>query len=384
MTVVAATTVISAVDFTPEVGDSDEELAFSPWGTLEANHFTGRTSTTGVFAGGDAVTAAKSAIHAVASGKRTALAIDAWLRGEDLGKLESRLAVYGGLPYLEQLKDAAKLGPLGTRLVETSPVWLKMGIAAEPAARGRMPAVSVEKRLGDFSEVEKGLTPAVARAEARRCLQCTCDALGTCDLQRLGVEYGITENELVFPGIKVRSEAPQHEHPFIERDMDRCIACGRCVRVCRDVAGPACYDFSGRGFAVKVDTPYGEALQLADCITCGRCVTACPTGALTFNLRALRSFKVDESRCIMCNACVDVCPVDALEDGDVFEQGRKQWLDLVAQGTKLAGGHRLCAGCGAPIVVRQVLMGLVGSGITVTRSGPGLFFGRVTGPCPSP
>src|SRR5260370_42233588 len=34
--------------------------------------------------------------------------------------------------------------------------------------------------------------------------------------------------------------------------------------------------------------------------------------------------------------------------------------------------------------VRHVLMGLVGSGLTVTLSGPGLVFGHVTGPCPSP
>jgi pyruvate ferredoxin oxidoreductase beta subunit len=139
--------------------------------------------------------------------------------------------------------------------------------------------------------------------------------------------------------------------------MDRCIACGRCVRVCRDVAGPACYDFSGRGFAIRVDTPYGEPLQLADCITCGRCVTVCPTGALTMNERELRSFRNDESRCIMCHECVDVCPVDAITETNVFEQARDRWHELVAKGSGLAGGHRMCAGCGAPIVVRQVLMG---------------------------
>jgi len=139
--------------------------------------------------------------------------------------------------------------------------------------------------------------------------------------------------------------------------MNRCIACGRCVRVCRDVAGAACYDFTGRGFTIEVDTPYGEALQLADCITCGRCVTACPTGALTFNQRALQSYRVDESRCVMCHQCVDVCPVDAVVDTNVYENARQKWLELVAQGSKLAGGHRMCAGCGAPIVVRQVLMG---------------------------
>src|SRR5690606_1393091 len=154
-----------------------------------------------------------------------------------------------------------------------APVWLSMGASAEPAARATMPKVGKAKRLTDGdAEVEKGYSLAAARAEAMRCLQCECPSLGTCDLQKLGVEYGITENELVVKGGRVRDVTPQYDHPFIRRDMNRCIACGKCVRVCREVAGPACYDFTGRGFAMNVDTPYGEALQLADCISCGRCV----------------------------------------------------------------------------------------------------------------
>ena len=168
----------------------------------------------------------------------------------------------------------------------------------------------------------------------------------------------LTENQLVTKTGRVRVVEPQYEHPFIRRSMDRCISCGRCVRVCRDVAGPACYDFTGRGFTMKVDTPYSDSLQLADCITCGRCVTACPTGALTFNQRQLSSFRVDESRCIMCKECIEVCPVDALQEADEFEKSRtavaSSWS---GQGSGLAGGHRMCAGCGAPVVVRQVLMG---------------------------
>ncbi len=329
---------------------------------LSANPFTGRTSRPGLFTT-DAVTGgaggeqADSAIHAVAAGKRVALAVDAWLRGEDLAAVENRLAEYVRLPYLEQLEKALELSEWERRLVERSPVWLKMGINARPAPRARMPKTAVKARLTALQvEAEKGLSIAAARKEAERCLECECPSLGACDLQRLGVEYQVVDNELARRGTRVRTVTPQYEHPFIRRDMRRCIACGRCVRVCREVAGPACYDFTGRGFAIKIDTPYGEALQLADCISCGRCVTVCPTGALSFNERVLTSFKVDETRCILCRQCVEVCPVSALQEASEFERARQTWLRLVEQGSRLAGGHRLCAGCGAPIVVRQVLM----------------------------
>ena len=325
---------------------------------LHPNQYTGRTSQDGLFVAGDALGGPRSVIHAVAGGKRAALAIDAWLHGEDLAALEERLAAYSHLPYLEQLRQAESLGSLAGRLAERDPVWLKMGAATEPEARVAMPKAAKAKRLTSLAmEVDKGYTLAAAQAEAKRCLQCECPSLGECDLQRLGVEYGVTTNDLVKKASRVRAVEPQLDHPFIRRDMERCIACGRCVRVCRDVAGPACYDFTGRGFTINVDTPYGEALQLADCISCGRCVTTCPTGALTFNERVLSSFKVDESRCILCRECVNVCPVDALEETDHFERARTDWLELVAQGSRLAGGHRMCAGCGAPVVVRQVLMG---------------------------
>jgi formate dehydrogenase major subunit len=354
---VAATTVVMATGYSPRLGDSADYIAVSQ-ARLEAHPATGRTADEGVFAVGDAVARSQSVIHAVASGKRTALSIDAWLRGEDLEELEARLTLYSSLPYLDQLKAEDELGELDLRLAERDPVWLKMGATADPGARATMPRVGRQKRLtGTDIEVEKGYSLAAARSEAMRCLQCECPSLGDCELQRLGVDYGITANDLVVKGALVRKVEPQYEHPFIRRDMSRCIACGRCVRVCRDVAGPACYDFTGRGFMMNVDTPYGEALQLSDCISCGRCVSTCPTGALTFNERELTSFHVDESRCIMCRECVGVCPVDALKDTNHFENARQKWLELVSQGSNLAGGHRMCAGCGAPIVVRQVLMG---------------------------
>ena len=88
------------------------------------------------------------------------------------------------------------------RLAEHAPVWLKMGIGADTAPRARQSKLTAAKRLDSFAEVERGLTPAAARAEAARCLQCVCDASGNCDLQRLGIEYDITDNELVIAATK--------------------------------------------------------------------------------------------------------------------------------------------------------------------------------------
>ncbi len=326
---------------------------------VEANRYTGRTSREGLFAAGDAVTGAVSVIHTVAAGKRTALAVDAWLRGLDLVKLEQEIAAYDALPYLEQLKSGSEIGALGRRLAERAPVWLKMGASAEPQARASMPKVAKAKRLSGVDvEVEKGLSLAAAQEEAKRCLQCVCPSLGNCELQKLGVDYDITTNELVTKTGRVRTVEPQTEHPFIRRDMQRCIACGRCVRVCRDVAGPACYDFTGRGFtsqgrhSLRRSPAVGRLHQLRPL----RELPAPPARWSSTSAR-LSSFRVDESRCILCKECVEVCPVDAIKETNHFENARQKWLELVGQGSQLAGGHRMCAGCGAPVVVRQVLMG---------------------------
>ena len=179
-------------------------------------------------------------------------------------------------------------------------------------------------------EYEIPYSAAEVMAESTRCLQCTCEAIGNCDLRRLGIEYGTTLQTLE-PGndqgagfrsvTENRFTGANHDyirddsHAFILREPSRCIDCGRCAVVCAEVVGAACYDFMRTGFDTLVTTPLDMSLNDTPCVSCGRCAETCPTGALMPKPRVLEKYDVDESRCILCGICVDACPYDALRDG---------------------------------------------------------------------
>jgi len=102
-----------------------------------------------------------------------------------------------------------------------------------------------------------------------------CERAGDCSLQEMAYFYGLRENR--FWGARRRYDA-EDGNPFIRREMEKCILCGKCVRVCDEVMGVGAIDLAYRGFRAKVCPPYEKDL---DCEFCGQCVAVCPTGALT-------------------------------------------------------------------------------------------------------
>jgi NADH dehydrogenase/NADH:ubiquinone oxidoreductase subunit G len=102
-----------------------------------------------------------------------------------------------------------------------------------------------------------------------------CERAGDCTLQELAYFYGIRENR--FAGER-RVYEKRDANPFIERDMEKCILCGLCVRACEEIEGVSAIDFAYRGFNAKIVPSFEKAL---DCEFCGQCVAVCPTGALT-------------------------------------------------------------------------------------------------------
>ena len=102
----------------------------------------------------------------------------------------------------------------------------------------------------------------------------SCDAGGDCDLQNLTYEYGVNKNPL--KDEKFRWEI-DYINPLIERDMNRCVHCGKCARICDEIVSFGAYTFINRGIDAKMGTAFDGPL---DCEFCGSCVSVCPVGAL--------------------------------------------------------------------------------------------------------
>ncbi len=104
----------------------------------------------------------------------------------------------------------------------------------------------------------------------------TCTKAGVCDLQRYAYEYEVKESSFTR---KKFGFPVDDKNPFIKRDPDYCILCGRCVRVCKE-QGTSVLDFYGRGVGSRVVTAEDRPLHEAGCTFCGSCVDACPVNAL--------------------------------------------------------------------------------------------------------
>ena len=126
-----------------------------------------------------------------------------------------------------------------------------------------------------------------------------CDKSGECDLQDMVLKYG--------PAVGRYSEEKRHvpssyEDPLLATNMERCIACERCVRLCEDVQGVSALTMVGRGGSTRME-PF--SLESFDCEYCGNCLPACPVGAIlsTGQMHNYRPWQMDRNIETVCGHC---------------------------------------------------------------------------------
>lgn len=237
---------------------NDYPVKLNKWGDIEVNEGTMQTSDAKIFAGGDCVSGPATVIQAVGAGRRAAEAIDGLL---SKGYVKAKNVHY----YCSR----------GT--LEDLPRWEFEEMPR--IARAVMSSIPIAERMNNFKEIESGLTEEQAREEASRCLRCGCNERYNCNLRNEarahGIEYQKTAHDR--PYIPV-----VNDHPFIVRDHNKCISCGRCIAACAEIEGPDVLSYYLRHGRLLVGTKTGLPLEKTDCVSCGQCVNACPCGALDF------------------------------------------------------------------------------------------------------
>lgn len=161
------------------------------------------------------------------------------------------------------------------------------------------PRMIVRTNTPEVREARKTILELMVANHDIDCL--TCEKMGECELSRYAYEYGVKKD--VFQGAKRRYDIDD-SNPFIIRDLNKCILCGKCVRACAEIQVNNVLDYSKRGFDTQVGPAFDRSYGESDCVFCGACLAVCPVGALTEKQMAGKGrpweFKKVQTTCPFC------------------------------------------------------------------------------------
>jgi ferredoxin len=232
-----------------ELSKADGEalgLEMTPGG-VKVDPDTFQTSRDGVFAAGRAVKPVAQLVRAMSEGMTAAECVHLFVLGKKAKRLEKPFSSVMGRLEKEEVK---------TFVAGASPV----------------PSVAA-------CDACAGLTKHEAGTEAERCLHCDCRSVGDCALQTYAQIYDVNATRFR----QQRKNFEQYMQPGgVIFEPGKCILCGICVKLTEMAKEPLGLTFVGRGFDVRIATPFNRSIEDGLQKVAAECVEHCPTGALVF------------------------------------------------------------------------------------------------------
>ncbi|HPI86652.1 MAG TPA: NADH-dependent [FeFe] hydrogenase, group A6 [Bacteroidales bacterium] len=175
------------------------------------------------------------------------------------------------VPTLCHMKDRIPTGSCRMCVVELENNGRLVPSCSFPAS----PEMIIKTHSPRVVDARKTIVELLLSNHPDDCLYCVRNE--NCELQSLSREHHVTERRI--SGLKNNFSLDRSSASLV-RDPDKCILCGRCVRVCEEVIGVSAIDFIGRGSKTHIGTAFDGGLNTSSCINCGQCILVCPTGAL--------------------------------------------------------------------------------------------------------
>jgi len=230
---------------------------------------------------------------------------------EGTNLIEAAKAAGIHIPNLCYLKGMKGIGACRLCLVEIEGMKAPL-IACTTRVREGMSVITKTEKI---QEIRKFIIDLILSMHPLDCM--TCTKAGVCNLQQYAYDFELKESTFTR---KKFGYATDEANPFIKRDPDYCVLCGRCVRVCK-AQGTNVLDFSGRGVGSRVITANDRPLQESDCTFCGSCVDVCPVNALLESDRWRRGREWEYAHAdSICLSCGSACSISAsTKEGEVVK-----------------------------------------------------------------
>jgi len=199
--------------------------------------------------------------------------------GQEVKAAEGKRILEGALgngiyiPYLCHHRDLDPVGICRLCMVEID--GKKMAISCKTPIREGM---VVRTETPEVNKLRKISLELLIVNHPMTCLSCAKDT--DCELQRIANYVGIEEEHLKLYRRTTRDLPIDTSNPFFDRDPNKCVLCGICIRACEEIQGVSAIDYALRGLATTVATLGNKPITQSSCESCGECVVRCPVGAL--------------------------------------------------------------------------------------------------------